>query len=56
MEIKSRGLEMPLDYQNLLSTETKTDKKWRLGGNGYFLRADGKQYIPTEQQEGIHQI
>ena len=53
MEIQSRGLEIPKDYQNILSPEIKKNVKWRLGGNGYFLRADGKQYIPTEQQEGF---
>ena len=45
-EIRNRGLEIPKIDQDVIK-----DVKWRLGGNGYFLRADGKQYIPTEQQE-----
>jgi phage terminase large subunit-like protein len=52
-ELKSRGLEMPEDYKNLLSPEIKKDVKWRLGGNGYFLKTDGKQYVPTEQQKAF---
>jgi phage terminase large subunit-like protein len=47
LEIQSRGLQEPTS----VNPEAIKDREWRLGGNGYFLRNDGKQYIPTEQQE-----
>ena len=47
LEISSRGLQEPKS----VNPEAIKDKEWRLGGNGYFLRNDGHQYIPTEQQE-----
>jgi phage terminase large subunit-like protein len=53
MEIKSRGIEMPKDYQNLLNPEPSKDVKWKLGGNGYFLRDDGRQYRPAPQQKSF---
>ena len=52
-ELRSRGREMPEDYQNLLNPETVKDVKWRLGGNGYFLKDDGSQYKPAPQQEAF---
>lgn len=48
-EMKSRGLEMPEDYRNILNPEIK-DSTWRLGGNGYFLKDDGGLYKPSPQQ------
>lgn len=53
LELKSRGLDMPEDYQNLLSPEEKKTVKWRLGGNGYFLKDDGTQYKPAPPQEAF---
>lgn len=53
MELKSRGIDIPREYESLLNPEPIKDVKWRLGGNGYFLRDDGKQYIPTEQQKAF---
>lgn len=50
LEMESRGLASKEQIQELLQPNTK-DVKWRLGGNGYFLRTDGKPYIPTEEQE-----
>ena len=50
MELKSRGLEMPKDYQSLLTPEATKDTKWRKGGNGYFLKDDGSLYKPAPQQ------
>jgi len=46
MEIESRGIKEP----EALNPKIK-DVKWRVGGNGYFLRDDGKQYVPTQEQE-----
>lgn len=53
MEIQSRGLEIPKDYQNILNGGTKESKTWRKGGNGYFLKDDGGQYKPAPQQEAF---
>jgi len=53
MELKSRGLEIPKDYQNILGGEQKEKKAWRKGGNGYFLKDDGGQYKPAPQQEAF---
>jgi len=52
-ELKSRGLDIPKEYSALLNPEPTKDVKWRLGGNGFFLRDDGRQYKPAPQQEAF---
>ena len=53
LEMENRGITNKEEISDLLNIVSKKDKKWRLGGNGYFLRGDGKQYIPTVQQEAF---
>ena len=53
MEMESRGVAVSDDLSMLMQPELKADARFRLGGNGYFLRNDGKQYKPTEQQEAF---
>lgn len=49
MELESRRVSPVEEVTQLLSPEKKK-LEWKLGGNGYFLREDGVQYLPTENQ------
>lgn len=52
MEMRARGIEPPKELAEF-GSDTKKEAKWRLGGNGYFVKVDGVTYKPTEQQEGF---
>jgi predicted phage terminase large subunit-like protein len=45
-EMRSRGMRLPTQLAFM-------DKKWPVDSRGYFVKLDGKQYIPSENQEGF---
>lgn len=47
-ELKARGLQVPEEVSKNL--EDKKKATWPLDPNGYFVRGDGKRYVPSEKQ------
>jgi len=45
-EMKARGMKIPKVKTKILAA-----KDWNVDENGYFIRDDGKHYVPNEQQE-----
>jgi phage terminase large subunit-like protein len=50
-ELKARGIEVPPEVSKHL--EDKRSATWPVDGNGYFVKANGKRYSPSEQQESF---
>lgn len=44
-EAKSRGLAVPVSVSNISAKD-----EWNVDENGYFIRADGQHYEPSEKQ------
>jgi len=49
-EMKSRGMQLPEEYENLFQ---RLHLKWPVDANGYVIRRDGHMYVPTTEQEGF---
>jgi len=49
-EMASRGLKLPDGAEKLFKKE---ELIWPVDGNGYFVRADGHIYKPTDEQAGF---
>jgi phage terminase large subunit-like protein len=50
-EAKSRGIKLPADLKS--TVQDKKGMTWPIGPNGYFLRDDGYEYVPSTAQEGF---
>ena len=52
-EADARGINVRHEIREKVSKAQKKIAKWPLDSNGYFKREDGRQYIPTEPQDGF---
>ena len=47
-EMQSRGIEVPKESLALLESH---DPEWPVDPDGYFIKRDGTQFVPYEEQE-----